>query len=444
MRYAVYQEHRKQLMQMITDGLIVLKAPPVSMRNADTAYPFHQESYFNYLTGIMDPDYLAVLDPKRKKSTLFVPDISTKHLIWEGKLLSKEAARKKYGFHAGFYLSEFTKMVKTMSHGFSKVHVLDHDSSLHRQLPKALKRETHFLKQKLVSMRLIKSPEELRLMQKANAICANAHILVMQKIRTLTNECAVQGLFEKLCRDHGVKHFAYPPICAAGRNAATLHYTRNDGPIKKNELFLIDAGCEWQGYASDITRTYPAGGKFTQQQREIYAIVLNTQKKCLRQVRPGISMIDLHILAVKEILKGLGKLGFFKTPDIETLVKNNVHSVFFPHGLGHLLGLDTHDVTLGKRSRRKTLKYLRSTLILKPGMVITVEPGIYFIEVYFKDAEMRKPYNRFINWRIARKYFSVGGVRIEDDVIVSKTSHRNLTKVPKEISDIERIVRGKN
>ena len=427
-------------MKCLDDGLIILKAPSVTYRSNDVHYAFHQDPNFLYLSGIESPDHIIVLDPKKNKTHVFVPDINPKHLVWHGHLLTKEEAKKKYGFHYGHYLSDFPSVIKKIKGRYRKAYMPKGKSELRKHLPKTIKIDSPSLTKTTTKLRLIKSEDEIKLMSKANNISSSAHLDLMKSISAGQFENNAQAHFEKNCRDNGVKHFAYGTIAAGGRNGATLHYEDNDKPLKKGDLFLIDAGCEWKGYAADITRTYPISGKFNKKQKEIYNVVLKSQKSCIKKARPDISMIDLHILSVKEILNGLNKLGFFKTDDINILMKNLVHMLFYPHGIGHLLGLDVHDVGHSKRSKNKSIRNLRNTLMLKPGMVITIEPGIYFIEAYLKSAKTRKKYNKYVNWKKVMEYYSVGGIRIEDDIVITKSGHKNLTKAPKEISQIEKVM----
>lgn len=444
MSNSLYQRNRQKLFSQVKDGLVLVSSAPEFIRNNDTYYHFRQDSYFLYLTGIELPQHLLLLDPKRKKSHLFIPDINDHHRVWVGRQLTTADAKKKYGFSSVHYLSNFSSVLKACTKGYRKLHLLDSSALKHaaiksHKIPATLTKDTKTLKPILDACRRYKEPEELEFMQIANRISAVAHIKAMQQIRAGMNECEVMAVLENEFLKSGAFHSAYRSIVAGGVNASILHYIDNNATCRKGDLILIDAGCEWHGYASDVTRAFPISGKFSAKQAEIYQIVLDTQKVCIDAIKPGATMSSIHILACKTLLAGLMKIGLVQNGSIDELFAKQVHFVFFPHGIGHLLGLDVHDVG-ATRSKNKSMKNLRSDTILEPGMVVTVEPGLYFIEAFFDSAKTRKKFADHINWKKAEAYRSVGGIRIEDDIIVTKTGHRNLTTVPKEIRDIEELM----
>ncbi|OVE82443.1 hypothetical protein BVY03_00955 [bacterium K02(2017)] len=263
----------------------------------------------------------------------------------------------------------------------------------------------------------------------------------MKSIKSGMTENQAQAILESELLKDGAKHTAYGSIVASGKNGAILHYHENNSKLKNKDLLLIDAGCEWEGYASDITRTFPVSGKFTSKQKEIYNIVLKTQKECIKMIKPGVTMYDIHFTACRLIQNGLVELGIIKKLDESDLFDKKAYSIFFPHGIGHLIGLDVHDVgAKPSKNKKRKAKNLRAQLKLEKDMCITIEPGIYFIEAYFDSKEHRKKTSSYINWNIADKYRDVGGIRIEDDLIVTAKGSKNLTKVPKEINAIERLM----
>lgn len=432
-------------MKALPDGLIFLKAADEKLRNGDVCYFFRQNSDFLYLTGITHPGYSLLLDPKAKASHLFIPDLSDLHRIWVGRQLSKAQAKKLHGATHVHFVSEMKAVCQTLKKKYRKLYTLKKRTHALPESLHKLKKDDTKLRLALDSLRVIKSPLEVNLMRRANDISKKGHVAAIKNVKVGLAEYQLQAILEKEFRDAGATHNAYSSIVASGPNAATLHYHDNSAFCQKSDLVLIDAAAEWHGYAADVTRAFPVSGRFSQTQKDIYAIVLKTQKDCIRMVRPGLSMIDLHKRSCEIITEGLQKTGIIKKFPVAELLKKEVHRVFYPHGVGHLLGLDVHDVgpieyQSGKIKKQKKPKNLRTTRILKVGNVITVEPGIYFIEAFFDSPEARKKYAPYIDWKIAERYRAVGGIRIEDDILVTQTGHQNLTTVPKEIAEIEKLM----
>lgn len=419
---AFYKSHRQNLMKKLPNGLILIKSGNEVLRNGDVHYVFRQDSNFLYLTGITEPNHRLLLDPKKKQSHLFIPDCSEHHQIWLGKQSTPQETKKKYQLEHVWYNSQFKDV-------FSK---------LKRKYKKTCSQKN--IEDALAKLRRIKSPPEVRFLQNANKLSHQGHVAALLAVRPGMYEYQLQTVLENEFRIKGVFHNAYPSIVASGKNAAILHYENNNQIIKKDDLVLIDAGCEWNGYASDVTRTFPASGKFNKAQKEIYEIVLATQKACIQKIKPGISIQEIHDFSCRSIMNGLIKLGIVKNFDMNELLKNHVHRIFYPHGIGHLLGLDVHDVGGKSKKSRKNSSYLRTGVKLEPGMVITIEPGIYFIEAIINSPEKRKKYQKYIHWNVVQKYRSVGGIRIEDDILVTKNGFKNLTTVPKEVKAIEKLM----
>jgi Xaa-Pro aminopeptidase len=265
-------------------------------------------------------------------------------------------------------------------------------------------------------MRVLKTPEELEIMQRSADIAAEAHVQAMKFARPGMKEYEVEALIERIFRERGAAGPSYTSIVGAGANATVLHYINNDGELRDGDLVLIDAGAEYRGYASDITRTFPINGRYTNPQREIYDLVLKAQKQCVEMVRPGVTHEQLKQHSIRVLTEGMVELGLLKG-DSEELIKEKKHEQFYMHGLGHMLGIDVHDVGrywYGQESRA-----------LEPGVVMTVEPGLY-ISPDTKD--------------IPEKYLGIG-VRIEDDVLCTANGPRVLTTgVPKEAEEIEELM----
>lgn len=299
----------------------------------------------------------------------------------------------------------------------------------------------------LVECRVFKSDEEANVLRTAARISSEAHIAVMQNIKPGLMEYQIEALFKFHCHLLGGKDVAYACICASGRDAATLHYQDNDKVQKDGTLVLADMGCKFQGYCADITCTYPVNGKFTKKQKEIYDAVLDATLTVEKTMKPGIKWEDMHLLAEKIIVEHLIKLGLVKDAPWEELKENRIGAIFFPHGLGHLLGLAVHDCGgymkgLPERIMQPGLKSLRTRRTLDKGMCITVEPGLYFIETLLEQAYKDETKSKYLVKEKIDEYMEVGGVRIEDDVIVTDDGIENFTVVPRTTEEIEKCMAG--
>lgn len=440
----LYRKNRENLMRALPDGLIIVASGAEKSRNSDVDYRFRQDSDFLYLTGITHPHHALVLDPKSKTSHLIIPDRDTRFQIWVGRQMTTQEAKKTHGVNEAHYASDFPKVLAKLRKKYRKIYCGEASQGLLKKWQIAHPKKSLGLdfRVALNELRIRKSPIELDFMRIANRISHDGHVTAMRATRPGLHEFQIQAAMERDFLDGGAIHNAYSSIVAAGANAAILHYHENNAVCGKDDLLLIDAGCEWHGYAADVTRTYPVSGKFSREQATIYEIVLAAQKQCIEIVKPGVSVLDLHRLACKIIAEGLAACGILKG-DPEDAVKNDAHAIFFPHGIGHFLGLDVHDVG-AKDPKAKPVKnkpkHLRASRVLEAGFVVTVEPGIYFIDAHFKNAATRKKYAKWIDWKIAESYRCVGGIRIEDDIVVTRNGYENLTTVPKEISDIEKLM----
>jgi len=412
-----YRELRRALSQKIEgDALILVDGGKPIPRNFDVDYVFRQNSDFLYLTGVEEAGCHLVLDPKTRKEILFVPRIDNHHRVWEGHVPGPAEARKIFGVERVMYADELRKAL-----GRRKV------------VSKAKLRDA------LDDLRACKTDGELALMRRANEVSGAAHRAVMAGARAGMREYQVQAIFDAECLKAGLKHLAYPSIVATGANGAVLHYRRNDALLKDGDLLLIDAGAEDRGYAADITRTFPVNGRFTQRQKDVYSVVLAAQKSCIERARPGIVSADLHVHSMRVIAEGLKSLGLL-SGETDGLVEGGAVRLFYPHGLTHMLGLDVHDVTGGKRRKmpNPTKVPVRFVAKLEPGFVITMEPGVYFIEALLNDPALRRKHKGSVDFAKAETFLDFGGVRIEDDVVVQPDGPPlNLTSVPKEIADVE-------
>ncbi|NOR71192.1 MAG: Xaa-Pro aminopeptidase [Methylomarinum sp.] len=435
MKQSEFKKRRKALMQQIGKGNIALIASASNLtRNRDVEFPFRQDSDFYYLTGFNEADSLAVFIPGREQGEyiLFCREFDEKKALWEGAHAGLEGATAHYDADDSFPIDDMDEILPGMLENKSKVfYPMGRDSELDHQI---LEWITHIKKQsrsgvnapgELVSlehflheMRLFKSAEELKLMRRAAEVSCNAHKRVMQKCQAGMYEYQVEAELVHAFMQEGLRYVAYPSIVAGGKNACVLHYVENKDKLKKGDLLLIDAGVECNHYAADITRTFPVSGKFSLAQKQLYQLVLDAQYAAIEQIQPGVPWNHAHDISVKVLTQGLVELGLLKGR-VSKLIKDETYKQFYMHRIGHWLGMDVHDVGDYKLDNEWRL--------LEPGMVLTIEPGLYIPEnCQTVDAK----------WRGI-------GIRIEDDVLVTKQGHEVLTQaVPKEINEIERLMQG--
>jgi Xaa-Pro aminopeptidase len=401
-------------------------------RSRDTEYTFRQDSDFWYLTGFEEPNAWLILSnhPRYGESyrAMVVQEKDKSAEIWHGKRLGAEAALARFSLDEAFELQELEEALLASIQGqdnvyFSLGHKKDNDllfsEALNtlRDAPKEslAPRAIHDLQPILHEMRLFKSACEVAMMKAAGEISARAHKRAMQFATPGCYEYQLEAEIHHEFAMAGARSPAYSTIVGSGDNACILHYTQNNAQVNDGDLILIDAGAEYQGYAADITRTFPANGKFTHAQREIYTVVLKAQKSVLDMLAPGVTLSQAMLHSVEIITQGLVDLGVLEGSVAENL-ENETWRQFYMHGLGHYLGLDVHDVG--------NYKIDGEDRPLKPGMVITVEPGIYISQ----DSD------------VPEKYKGIG-VRIEDDVVITATGVDILTAdVPKDIDEIEALM----
>ncbi|KAJ3103377.1 hypothetical protein HDU97_010215 [Phlyctochytrium planicorne] len=428
----------------LSEGVVYLKGGSVPVRRwTDTEGSFRQESNFMYLTGVQDPDCHLLINLATKNATLLVPRYDADHTLWCGATPSVEALQKIHDIDVK-YADELTQLLSETSGASKTVHILDGEELT----AKGLNIVSDKLRTAITEARVIKSQEEIELMRAAGKISGKAHVALMKTVKPgVGTERNLEATFIHTCMSEGAHHQAYTGIFAAGRAGSVLHYVKNNAPIpsNKSELVLVDAACELNCYASDITRCFPVGGKFEGDHKTIYEIVLKVQKAVLAAMKPGVLWEDMHRLAEKVTLDGLLEAGIVKG-DKDVLLKHHVPALFFPHGLGHLIGIDVHDCggyPAGvERIQEPGIRYLRMRRTLVPGMVVTVEPGVYFVDPILDEALANPILKDFINVDVLTRFRnSVGGVRIEDDVAITETGIDNLTGwVPKDVDEIEKIM----
>lgn len=435
MKQSEFKKRRKQLMQFIGKGNIaIIASADTRIRNRDVHYPFRQDSDFYYLTGFNEPDALVVLIPGREQGEyiLFCREYDPKKALWEGAHAGLEGATRHYAADDAFPIDDLEEILPGLLENKSKVFYpmgrnseLDHNLLAWLNDIRAQTRTGVVAPNELVSlehilheMRLFKSSAELELMRKAAEVSANAHIRAMQYTQAGVYEYQIEAEIVHSLMQEGLRAVAYPSIVAAGKNGCVLHYTENTDKLKAGDLLLVDAGGECDHYAADITRTFPISGRFSEPQRLLYQLVLDAQLAAIEQVQPGLAWNLAHDAAVEVITKGLVELGLLKGK-VNKLIKDEKYKSFFMHRIGHWLGMDVHDVG--------SYKINDEWRILEPGMVLTIEPGIYV------PADAR---NVDKQWRGI-------GIRIEDDVLVTATGYEVLTaKAPKTIAEIESLMQA--
>ena len=415
------------------DSVAIISSARETTRSNDTHYRFRQDSDFYYLTGFEEPEAIAVIAPGHKEHpyTLFVRPRDPEREVWDGRRAGVEGAQTKYGASAAFAVTEFNEKLNEVLNGVTNLYYRigngnpDLDETIITQIRRmrAMGRRGISPPQAIIDtgsilheMRLIKSDEEIEIMQRAADIAAEGHREAMKAARPGMMEYEIEALIEYVFRRSGAAAPAYTSIVGGGANATILHYVNNDARLRDGDLLLIDAGAEYRGYASDITRTFPVNGRFTDAQREIYELVLESQVACIEMSRPGVSIDELHQRSVEILTEGMVRLGLLKG-ETAKLIEEEKYKQFYMHRLGHFLGMDVHDVGryhVSDESRR-----------VEPGMVMTIEPGLY-IAPETKD--------------IPGKYLGIG-VRIEDDVLITRDGHRVLSdKAPKQVEEIEEFM----
>lgn len=435
MKQAEFKKRRKRLMQQIGKGNIgLIPSASAQTRNRDVHYPFRQDSDFYYLTGFNEADALAVFIPGRQQGQylLFCREYDEKKALWEGAHAGLIGATTDYGADDAFPIDDIDEILPGLIENKEKVfYPMGRDSDLDHRLLEWVHHlrnqsragvnaplELVSLEHILHEMRLFKSEAEIKLMRKAAEISAEAHVKAMQKCRPGLYEYQIESEIVYHFLQQGLRAVAYPSIVAAGRNACVLHYTENTSKLADGDLLLIDAGAECDHYAADITRTFPVSGRFSEPQKLLYQLVLDAQASALAEIKPGNPWNQAHEASVKTLTKGLVKLGLLKGR-VAKLIKDEAYKKFYMHRIGHWLGMDVHDVG--------DYKVKDEWRILEPGMVLTIEPGLYIP----KDCEQVDE-----QWRGI-------GIRIEDDVLVTQDGHEILTGgVPKSVEAIEALMQA--
>ena len=430
MNHAHFIARRRRLLKTIGDGVAIIPTAPEVVRNRDAHYPYRFDSYFWYLSGFPEPEAVIVLVGGRKpKSILFCRDKHEEREIWDGYRYGPKAAKSAFGFDAAYSIEQLDKKLPELLVDRDTLwHAVGHDDAWDARIARALNevraqaragkrapRAIHDLRAELDAMRLLKDKAELATMQRAADIASAGHARAMHACRPGMAEYELEAELSYEFRKRGADGHAYTPIVAGGANACVLHYVENNKLLNDHTLVLIDAGCEVQGYAADITRTFPVNGRFTPAQKDVYEIVLAAQAAAIAVTAPGRHFMEAHDAAVRVLTQGLVDLKLL-AGSVDTLIEKGDFRRYYMHRTGHWLGLDVHDAGEYKIGNDWTT--------LQPGMTLTVEPGLYIRPGAGVPTELAGI-----------------GIRIEDDVRVTETGCEVYTSAPKTVREIEETMR---
>jgi Xaa-Pro aminopeptidase len=428
---AVRAARRRRLAQAMPGAVALIPTSPERTRNRDTHYPYRYDSYFYYLTGFQEPEaVLVVVADPQPRSILFCRERNPEREIWDGFRHGPKGARERFGFdEAQPIIALDDAMPALLADRAALCYPVGADPEWDARVMRwlnavranarsgvAAPEQLRDVRTPLDDMRLVKDAQELAVMRKAAAISAGAHRRAMQATRPGRNEYEIEAELLHEFRRHGAQFPAYWPIVAGGANACVLHYVSNDAPLAGGGLLLIDAGCELDGYAADITRTFPVNGRYSGAQREVYELVLAAQHAAIGEVRTGKAWNEPHDAAVKVLAQGMLDLKLL-SGSLDAVLEKETYKRFYMHRTGHWLGLDVHDAGEYKRAGQWRA--------LAPGMVLTVEPGLYIRAADDVPERLRDI-----------------GVRIEDDVLVTEAGCEVLTaEAPKAVTEVEALMR---
>ncbi|XP_076142784.1 xaa-Pro dipeptidase [Alosa pseudoharengus] len=459
---ALFAENRRRLSKALkaTDGvqprsMVLLQGGEQKQRYCtDTDDVFRQESFFHWAFGVTEADCFGAIHVESGKSLLFVPKLPDSYATWMGEIYPREHYKEKYDVDEVHYTCDIADVLaKRSPAALLTLRGVNTDSgSTCREASfegiSQFKVNNTLLHPVIVECRLLKTDMELEVLRYTNRISSEAHKEVMKHVRPGQKEYEMESLFQHYCYSRGgMRHVSYTCICGSGHNGSVLHYGHagapNDKTINEGDMCLFDMGGEYYCYSSDITCSFPANGKFTPDQKAIYEAVLMSSRAVMAAIKPGVKWTDMHRLADRVHLEELVKIGILKG-SVEDMMKVHMGSVFMPHGLGHLLGIDVHDVggypEGVERIDEPGLKSLRMGRLVQERMVLTVEPGIYFIN-HLLDQALASPAQRcFINNDVLPRFRGFGGVRIEDDIAVTADGMELLTCVPRTVEEIEEFM----
>ncbi|OAJ35216.1 aminopeptidase P family protein [Piscirickettsia salmonis] len=454
-----YCDRREQLQEQLQSGIaLFLGNPPSPMNYLDNTLPFRQDSSFLYYFGVNRSSIAGFIDFDNGASVLIGDDYTLDEQVWIGRQPSLQCLAEMAGCQRVISWQEFAEFMNKGQLQGRKIHYLNQYRAENiLLLQDLLKLSARKIKENIsieltkaiIQQRLYKTPEEIAEVKKALVITRQMQLTAMRESQVGRTEQEVVALIQAEAVAAGMQ-LAYPIIFS--KRGEVLHNEQYSNTLSDGDLVLHDSGASAVGsfYASDITRTFPVSGKFSSQQKEIYELVLKMQSTAFELLRPGVAYKDVHLAAARCAAQGLVDLGLMRG-NIDEIVTKGVHALFFPHGLGHNIGLDVHDMeSLGenlvgysdevKRSEQFGLAYLRLGRPLEENILITVEPGLYFIPLLIKQWQDENKFHEYINYNALENYMDFGGVRIEDNILINKKSYDNLSEnIPKEIADIEEI-----
>ena len=429
-----YKQRRTDLLTYLKGSIGILKAAPHMTRSNDTEFQFRQNSNFKYFTGFSEQESILVITPNNNiKFHLFVRPKNELQELWTGKRMGVDKAKSILDIDEVYSIDDFAEKIIDLLPDHDAVYCdLFGDNSFMQDMLGYIKQtQTKYRKSSLISpyklgdikhftknLRLTKDTNEIQFMKRAAQVSSKAHIAAMAKAAPNVNESEVAALIEYICKKEGAPSLAYESIVAGGDNANTLHYIANNQKLNDGDLLLIDAGAEFNLYASDVTRTFPINGTFSGIQKDVYLLVLDAQKSCINMSLPGKSLIEIHNEARKILTQGLIDLKVL-SGSLDENITESQYKKYYPHGTSHWLGMDVHDECHYHTEKRKDIQ-------LAKGMVFTIEPGLYFPK---SDKSIRSELQGI-------------GIRIEDDILMTAIGHENLTsQIPKEIKEVEDVCR---
>ncbi|KAK0621333.1 putative Xaa-Pro aminopeptidase, partial [Bombardia bombarda] len=457
----------------VQNGLIFLPGQEEKLyEDSDMGPEFHQRRHFYYLSGADFAGCSVTYDISRDHLILWIPYTDPRSVLWYGTTPSIEECKSVSNIDDVRYATGLERFLYVALTPGSTLYVLHPDQTPKLGSTKGVVHiDTAKLKPAVEQARIVKTDYEVAMIRRANAVSSAAHKAVMSRLKKLSNEREIDAIFRGFCLAQGAKHQAYPVIAGSGLNAATLHYdANNQGLCDGRQLVVLDAGAEWNCYASDITRTFPISGQFSNEAKAIHAVVERMQNECIQRIRPGVVFYTLHLHACIVAVTELLTLGILHGAPASEIFSKGTVAAFFPHGLGHHVGLEVHDVSgsdrlimgsssigagAGGRSTRRgpaakrewmspeTLGVMcRDAISMPPpykgrqklgkNMVVTIEPGLYFCRDYIKAYFLDNPIHaKYINKKVLEKYYDVGGVRIEDCILVTEDGYENLSTAPK-------------
>lgn len=459
--YSLHAENRQRLVARFTRGgdipkqsfILLEGGKSETLYDSDSDRLFRQESFFQWTFGVNEPDFYGAIEVDTGASILFIPRLPASYAVWLGDIQPPAFFKDKYEVDEVKFVDElpifFDGKKPSTIYTLSGLNTDSGNTAKDAQFAGIEKFTVN--KERLfpdiVECRVIKTQKEIEVLRYVAQVSSEAHKQVMRHIKPGMKEYQLESVFlHHAYYEGGCRNPSYTCICASGPNGSVLHYGHaaapNDRTVKDGDLCLFDMGAEYHCYCSDVTCSFPANGVFTEDQKIVYNAVLDAQESVQKAMRPGTSWPDMHRLAERRILEGLLKGGLLQNGTVDDMVAVNLGSVFMPHGLGHLLGLNTHDVggyPLGgvPRSTEPGINKLRTARALEEGMCITVEPGLYFIDVLLDGALSNPSQTKFINADAIKRFRGFGGVRLENDVIVTKDGCEVLSIVPRTVEEIE-------